>query len=116
MYSEIRQVKAVLYDFGNTLVEFSHRHLEQCDAALALVLKNQYGFVDREKLTHIRNRDRLAPYQGDFLENDLLEITYNLVRSLYSVKPSKEFVDQLLQVRFEAFVAAIELLIIFKII
>ena len=109
MHSEIRQVKAVLYDFGNTLVEFSHRHLEQCDAALAFVLKKRYGSVDHEKLVRIRDMDRLAPYQGDFLENDLIQITRNLVHSLYRVKPSPEFVDQLLKVRFDAFVAAIEL-------
>ena len=109
MHFEFGRIKAILYDFGNTLVEFSYRHLEQCDAALALALKQQYGPVDHQKLVRIRNKDRLAPYQGDFIENDLIEITHNLVHSLYSVKPDREFIDHLLKVRFEAFVTAIEL-------
>jgi HAD superfamily hydrolase (TIGR01549 family) len=100
-------IRAVVFDYGNTLVEFGRSQTEICDAALAEAVTRLYGPMDRDRLRAIRDRNRMAPYAGDppeYRENDLRAITADLVRELYGIEPSLEEIETLLRVRFEVFV------------
>jgi HAD superfamily hydrolase (TIGR01549 family) len=81
--------------------------IEQCDSALAEVLERLYGPVDRVRLGEIRDADRMAPYNDSFRENDLPTITRNLVRALYDRDVAEPHLEEILQVRFDSFVACI---------
>jgi len=100
-------IKAIIFDYGNTLVEFGEKQIRACDGALAGTLERLYGPLDGARLRAIRDRDRRAPYEGDFRENDLAAITTNLVRELYGRTPTPDELDALLRTRFDAFVAAV---------
>lgn len=108
MKLEINRIRAIVFDYGNTLIEFTHDHLEECDAALAMVLERWYGYINHKRLRDVRNQDRMAPYRGDFQENNLATITTNLVRTLYNDLPSPALLDELLDVRFKTFVSLVK--------
>ena len=82
--------------------------METCDGALASVLERWYGYVDHQHLVKIRNRDRIAPYAGDYRENHLPTITANLVKSLYGHPPAEDLLNELLDIRFKTFISIIE--------
>ncbi len=106
-----KNLKAVILDYGNTLVEFGKMQIMICDSALAGVLEKHFGKPDLNKLHEIRNRDRLAPYDGnppDYRENNLVEISVNLVRALYGMEPTPEALADILRTRFEAFVRVVQ--------
>lgn len=105
------QIRAVVFDYGNTLAEFGQDKVRTYDRALVAVLTGLYGPPDVAALHAVRDRDRLAPYAGDppaYRENDIHDITANLVRQLYGVDPSDDDVAAVVQVRFDAIVEIIE--------
>lgn len=97
-------IRAVVFDYGNTLIEFAERQVRACDRALADVLRKLYGSVDVKRLHSIRDSDRRAPYAGDYRENDLTTISAKLVRELYNEEPSSEQLDAILRARYDVFV------------
>lgn len=102
-----KALKAVIFDYGNTLIEFSRNQVLVCDGALADALEKHFGKPDWQRLCAIRERDRLAPYSGHpplYQENNLVEITQNLIQELYGVDPSPEQLADILKARFEVFV------------
>jgi len=104
-------IRAIVFDYGNTLVEFGRRQIGACDAAIAEALERLFGPLDREALRALRDRDRLAPYAGDppsYRENDLRVITPNMVRALYGREATKAEVDEIIRVRLEAFIETTE--------
>lgn len=101
-------LKAVVFDYGNTLIEFTARQLEHNDTALAEALTQLYGEVDFDRLHAIRNADRRAPYNDGYVENDLPTITTAMVEQLYGRSPTEAELSHLLDVRFTAFVESIE--------
>ncbi len=103
------QICTILFDYGNTLVPFSHEALARLDRALEAALVHHFGRVDREQMLRIREADRLAPYQGEHRENDPAEVTANMVQRLYGRRPSPEVLEDLLRVRYETFLEVIEL-------
>jgi len=107
MSLDIGRVENLLFDYGSTLVEFSSRQIEQCEETLASALIRLIGPLDRQRLRQIREADRLAPYHDGYRENNLPEITTNLVRALYGLDLKPELLDELLRIRFEAFVNSI---------
>ena len=97
-----KSIKAVIFDYGNTLIEFSKTQIMYCDAALANTLDRHFGKPDFAKFSEIRNRNRLAPYSGnppEYKENNMVEISTNLVRELYGVEPSPEQLADILHTR-----------------
>lgn len=111
MAIDISAVRAVVFDYGNTLVEFGRDKVRLYDCALACVLERLYGPPDLEMLAAIRDRDRMAPYSGDppeYRENRLPEITGDLIRALYGRKPQPEELDEVLRVRYEAFLEIVD--------
>lgn len=102
-----KPIKAILFDYGNTLIEFSKPQITHCDRELGRVLEALYGPYDAARLREIRNADRLAPYSDGYHENDLPAITTNLIRTMFDREPTADELEQLLDVRFTAFVDAI---------
>lgn len=103
-------IKAVLFDYGNTLIEFGRSQIAVCDAALAAALARHFGRHDAAALRATRDQNRLAPYSGTpplYRENDLVEITRELVRRLYGREPSPEQLADILRTRFEVFVRVV---------
>ncbi len=105
------RIKAIVFDYGNTLVEFNRPQVTRCDEALAEAVELLYGPHDPEKFQAIRSRNRRAPYEGhppEYRENDIYTITRDLVRELYDIEPANEEVHALVRSRFDASVDAIE--------
>lgn len=102
------RIRAVIFDYGSTLVEFGERQIHYCDTALADTLVALFGPMDYARLRAIRDMNRRAPYTGDLLENDLPAISQHLVRQLYEVDPRPDQLERILQVRFQSFVDAVE--------
>ncbi|MHB0859017.1 MAG: HAD family hydrolase [Anaerolineae bacterium] len=103
-----RQIQAVVFDYGSTLIEFGRDQIQYCDTALANVLTDLFGPLEFARMSALRDLDRRAPYSGDLLENDLPSISAGLVRQLYGVEPDSEQLARILQVRFQSFVKTIE--------
>lgn len=107
MHFSKENIAAVVFDYGNTLIEFAAPQIRACDDALAQTLERLFGTVDADKLQAVRNRDRRAPYTGEYLENDLLSISKNVICELYGRAPSEEELAEVLRVRYESFVGAV---------
>ena len=106
-----KPIKAVIFDYGNTLIEFSKTQIMYCDMALASALDRHFGKPDLEKFREIRHRNRLAPYAGnppEYKENNMVEISTSLVRELYGVEPSPEQLADILHTRFGIFVKVVQ--------
>lgn len=102
------QLSALVFDYGNTLVEFGPDQVAQCDRALSDALREMFGPHDFQRLCEIQHHERRSPYAGEFRENDLVEITRGLVRKLFATDPSDEQIQRLLDVRFEAMTSAVQ--------
>jgi len=103
------QIKALCFDYCNTLVEFGPRQVENQYAALRDKLLDLFGDCDQERLKEIRDRQALAPFSNEFRENDLRVLCEELITELYGMVPEDHHVDKLVQVRYETFMEAVEL-------
>ena len=63
----IEAPRAILFDYGNTLVEYGLRQIAAVDRALGDVLERRFGRVDRAALARLHVRDRMAPYRAPFV-------------------------------------------------
>ena len=103
-------VKAIVFDYGNTLIPFGRAQVDEFDRRLGEAVEARYGTLDRERYNAHRDADRMAPYAGDppaYRESDPVEMTAALIRALYGVEPRPDELDALLEVRRAAFVAVI---------
>lgn len=103
-------LRAIAFDYGNTLAPFGHDEIAACDTALERALAAHYGPVDRTRLREIRNRNRMAPYAGNppaWIENDVRQITVDLVRELHGRAPTDAELAALLAARFDVFVEVV---------
>jgi HAD superfamily hydrolase (TIGR01549 family) len=101
------QLQAVVFDYGNTLIEFGHRQLDLEREPLMAYL-SQFGPVDEDRIQAIRERQILAPYQRDYFENEMSEVCEELLREGMGVNPTTAQVAGLVRCRQEAFVRIVE--------
>jgi putative hydrolase of the HAD superfamily len=102
------RIEVVVFDYGNTLVEFAAPQIRACDGALVALLERRFGPVDFERLHALRNEDRRAPYRApEYRENLLPELCARLVARLYGRAPSPLDIEEMLRCRFESFVEAV---------
>jgi putative hydrolase of the HAD superfamily len=101
------RIRAVLFDYGNTLIQFSRPQVHACDDALGEALERLFGPVDRVRLKEIRDADRVAPYRNGLRERGLAEMTTRLVEGLYGRQPGPDEIAVLVRARFDAVVQAI---------
>lgn len=101
------EIEAVVFDYGNTLIEFGPAQVDACDRRLSAALHDMFGPHNFDQLSELQHAERRSPYQGEFIENDLASITTDLVRKLYDEEPSAAQIDDLLEVRFEAMTSCV---------
>jgi HAD superfamily hydrolase (TIGR01509 family) len=103
----VSSLRAVVFDYGNTLIEFSGRQIAYSTRALGAFLREHLGPFAEERLDALGEAARLEPYANGYRENDFGEISRELVRELYAREPTAEELAALLDVRREAFVGSI---------
>lgn len=108
MALDTSRIRAILFDYGNTIIPFARPQMDACDNALRAAMEHCFGPVDPNRLRELRDADRLAPYKNGYRENDLTQIVTALVRRLFRRDPTPEQIAVLVQARHEAVVAAIE--------
>ena len=101
-------IKAVLFDYGNTLIEYGPRQVAAQYAALEKELSRLFGHCDSSQLKTIRDRQALAPFNNGYVENDMELITGELIEEMYQVVPEDAQIEALIKTRYRAFVHAIE--------
>lgn len=104
-------IKAVVFDYGNTLIAFGRAQVDEFDRRLGKVIEARYGGFDRNRYAAHRNADRMAPYAGDppaYRESDPAEMTAALIRDLYVREPRADELAALLEARRAAFIAVVE--------
>ena len=100
-------LSVIAFDYGNTLIEFTKPQLLAMSEALQSVLEELYGPFDIDVLNEIRRKQILAPYERDFVENEMYEVSAELVRVLFDQEPTAEVVHRIMQTRQDAFVDAV---------
>lgn len=101
------QIKAIAFDYGNTIIPFGEAELTAYGETLFGALQDRLGPASRDRFFELRAASRFRPYEGDpprYRENDMREITATLVRELYGREPDQALMEDLLQVRHDAFV------------
>ncbi len=102
-----QNIDAIIFDYGNTLVPFSHDTVANMNAAIERVLLEHFGQVDRTALDAVRARDRMLPYENEHRENHLPTITGNMIRSLYQVEPEPHIIETILAARYDSFLDSV---------
>ena len=103
----IASLRAVVFDYGNTLIEFNERQVAYSTRALGAFLREHLGPFAEDRLDALGEAARLEPYGNGYRENDFGEVSRQLVRELYGREPTAEELVGLLDIRREAFVASI---------
>ena len=101
-------ITTLIFDYGNTLIEFGRQQVDSCDGRISAELRRLFGPHDEAHFRQMRDRDRFSPYQGDHREQDLRAMAASWVTDLYGRKSEREHVDSLLAVRHAALVDAID--------
>lgn len=102
-------IKAVIFDYGNTLIEFTRPHVDRLDAAIGGAIREQFGAFDTAHYRQMRDAGYRAPYfHPDLREPPLTETLGRIVRELHGVEADVSQLDLLDAAHHEAFVAAIE--------
>lgn len=106
------QYSAIIFDYGNTLIEFSKTQLLDNDRAFHRTLVDQFGPIDFDRLHQVRMRDRRVCYEGsppEYREGDMTGITAACIRELFGCDAPPEVVAALTDVRRNAFIECIRL-------
>jgi putative hydrolase of the HAD superfamily len=109
MTLDSEKIRAIAFDYGNTLIEFGPRQIEYQYAALRDTLIRMFGNCDEQRLKSIRDRQSIEPLYTDYRENDLGVITAELVNDIYDIVPSEEQVNELIQTRYDSFLRVVNL-------
>ena len=109
MTIEIEDIKAICFDFGNTLIEFGPKQIAYQYGVLKKALEEQFGDCDPDLLKAIRDRQIVAPYSNGYRENDMRTVCQELIVGIYNIQPTDSQVDMLMQTRFDAFVHVVDL-------
>jgi len=102
-------LKAVIFDYGNTLIEFTRPHVDQINASLAAELHELFGEFDRPRFIRLRTEAYRACYfHPELRETTMQREIRKLVQALFDRDPTDGQVDALVDHHLEAFVALIE--------
>lgn len=110
MTSPFPAPKALIFDYGNTLIAFGPEQIGRCEDGLAEVLAAEFGPFDRAQLRAIRAANRMAPYEGDppsYRENNMHTLSTGLIEALYGRTPSADEIALLTQARLATFLDTI---------
>jgi putative hydrolase of the HAD superfamily len=102
-------IKALCFDYGNTLIPYGPEQVAHQYEKIKNALNEMFGWCDPERLKEIRDRQIVAPFKNGYKENDLRTISEELINEMYGIESSHDHLDALIQVRYEAFVRVGEL-------
>jgi putative hydrolase of the HAD superfamily len=105
----LSNIKALCFDFGNTLIEYGPVQVAYQYEKLVSILTELFGRCDTEHLKAIRDRQIVAPFTNGYRENDLRAICEELITELYGIIPEKPQIDAVMDVRYNAFVDVVTL-------
>ena len=106
------KTEAIIFDYGNTLIEFSSAQLRLCDRALGSAIRELYGELDVNQFHKIREQMRQSMFKENppnYRERDLKEATADLLRRLHGVAPTPEQVEIIREARGRVFVDVVQL-------
>lgn len=109
MTIKTKEIEAICFDFGNTLIEFGPKQMAHQFDALQNSLEKFFGDCDATQLKAIRDKQIAAPLRNGYQENDLRAICRELIEGIYNIQPSHSQVEALMQTRFDAFVEVVRL-------
>jgi putative hydrolase of the HAD superfamily len=101
-------VRAIVFDYGNTMIEFGRQQIDHCDGALGAAVRRHFGDFDVARFDAIREAHRMGPYRNGYRENHLPSVTRDVVEALFGRAASDVQVADLVQTRFTAFVECIQ--------
>ncbi len=102
-------IKALCFDFGNTLVEFGPRQVAAQYETFERTLTGLFGPCDAARFKAVRDRQRAAPLSNGYKESELTSLSQELIRELYDVEPDEHHIEVLNQTRCDSLADAIEL-------
>ena len=109
MTASIQGMKAVVFDYGNTLIEFGPRQVAEQHAALRNELAEIFGECDTERLKTVRYKQMCAPFSRGYTEKTLESLCAEVVLELYGTEPEPDVVRRLVETRYAAFIHSVTL-------
>lgn len=106
------RVRALVFDYGNTLIPYGRAELDVYGVRLHTALETMFGPLDRAAFEAHRQASRMAPFEGNapaYRETDLRALTMELVTKFYGRNPEPAHVEELLAVRHAAFVGSVRI-------
>lgn len=108
MSLDISKIKAVIFDYGNTLIEFGPDQVTRMNQDLFKLVNELFGPCDEKKFCEIRKQQIIAPYgTEDYIENDREGICRDLIHELYGIIPDDSQVKMMMNSKQETFVDAV---------
>jgi putative hydrolase of the HAD superfamily len=100
-------LKAVLFDYGNTLIAFGPEQQAAQSAAMINVLQQAGRTVDAEALDQLRHAQVMRPYERDGIENDFTEVCREVVE-LTGPDEDGSLTQAIARARQTAFIASVK--------
>jgi len=109
MSIDLQHIRAVVFDYGNTLVEFTARHVEALDAAIAAAMQAAFGPFDLRRYAELRRHGYRSPYSHPELrESTVPELLHGLVRELFARTPRDAELEAIVAAHDEQFVRLVD--------
>ncbi len=100
--------KAIIFDYGNTLAQCAAPQLSYQDEQLGVLLAEMLSQFDETDFRAQRDRDRRAPYFNGYVENNIHDISHDLVQSLFGRPPDAGQMQRIIDLRFTSFLDSIQ--------
>lgn len=96
-------ISAIVFDYGNTLVEFGAVQVGHQNQALHRTLIELLGPCDANRIHAVRERQIVSPFENGYRENNIRDICAELVREVYGIEPSENHLKALVETRCTAY-------------
>lgn len=101
--------RAVVFDYGNTLIEFTRPHVDQLDAALAEAIERAIGPFDRPRFVKLRAEAYRAAYgHPELREVTMHEQLTGILSALIGRAPTDDELAAITDVHDATFVRVVE--------
>ncbi|MFH1760803.1 MAG: HAD family hydrolase [bacterium] len=102
-------IKALFFDYGNTLVEYGPRQVAGDRQAMVKELTRLFGPCDFARVDRLRDKQYQTPYKNGFHENKMRTITRDLVEEIYGITPCSKDINELVEARVRQFTISVNI-------
>jgi HAD superfamily hydrolase (TIGR01549 family) len=102
-----RPLKAVLFDYGNTLIAFGPDQQAAQSSAMIRVLQDAGRQVDAAKLDALRHQQVMRPYERNGVENDFTDVCREVVELTGPDDSSGSLTRAIMNARQQAFIGSV---------